>query len=67
MINLHSTVSWLPKVKELQCNQKKPPEVLRCFNETLLLSKSKSEIYTRFCEISQSNFFRATASVICII
>ena len=67
LISLHSTVSWLPKVKELQCNQKKSPDVLRYFKETLLLSKSKSEIYPRFCEISQSTFFWATASVICII
>ena len=28
MINSHSTVSWPPKVEELQCDERKPPELL---------------------------------------
>ena len=55
MKNSHSTVSWPLKVEELQFDERKPPELLRYFYETLLLSKSKSETYTRFVDSFSSD------------
>ena len=47
---MHSIVLWTPKTDELQCDERKPPELRSYFYETLLLSKNKSETYTRFVD-----------------
>ena len=62
MINSHSTVSWPPKVEELRCDERKPPELLRYFYETLLLSKDKSETYTRFLDSFSSDIMFAISN-----
>ena len=50
MKNSNSTASWPPKLEELQCDERKPPKLLRFFYETLVLSKNKLEKYTRFVD-----------------
>ena len=59
---MHSTVSWPPKVEELQCDEMKPPELLRCFYETLLLSKNKSETYTHFNDLFSADIIFAISN-----
>ena len=55
-INSHSTISWPLKVEELQCDERNPSELLRYFYQTLLLlSKNKSETYTRFVDSFSSD------------
>ena len=55
MINSLSIVSWQPKVEELQCDERKPPELAQYFYKTLLLSKNKSKTYTRFVDLFSSD------------
>ena len=62
MINFHSPVSWPPNVEELQWDERKPPELLRYFYETLLLSKNKSETYTRFVDSFSSDIMFAISN-----
>ena len=61
-INLHSIVLWTPKTDELQCDERKPPELRSYFYETLLLSKNKSETYTRFVDSFSSDIMFAISN-----
>ena len=62
MINSHSTVSWPPKVEELQCDERKTPELLRQLYEMLLSCKNKSETYTRFVDSFSSDIIFAISN-----
>ena len=59
---MHSIVLWTPKTDELQCDERKPPELRSYFYETLLLSKNKSETYTRFVDSFSSDIMFAISN-----
>ena len=62
-INSHSTISWPLKVEELQCDERNPSELLRYFYQILLLlSKNKSETYTRFVDSFSSDIMFAISN-----
>ena len=55
-------VSWLLIVEELQCDEGKPPELLRYFSKELLLSKNKSETYSHFVDSYSSDIMFANSN-----
>ena len=62
LINFYSVVSWPLIVEELQCDERKPPELLRYFSKELLLSKNKSETYSHFVDSYSSDIVFAISN-----
>ena len=50
-------------IDELQFDERKPPELLQCFHEKLLLSKNKSETYTCFVNSFSSDIMFAISNM----